>query len=231
MASTEQAVSISIVASSPSDNLLDKEESKNDPEPPYNNTNGVLSSPTDNLLDKEEPDSNTPEIGEPSEPESADGLERNESNNDTEQPTNGLSTASPTDNLLDTEEAENDLPKPEPQSIQESSTTEESGKEPRKSESDGKNAAFPQQRAGNGDQKAKGSDTKEDVDHDKLQDLMMGDEDEPQPLVGYWAWKNSIMTHKMKMHLAKNSDLGLHVVLAILVNQVRYERNAVAMTV
>ena len=53
----------------------------------------------------------------------------------------------------------------------------------------------------------------------------------PQPLVGYWLWKNTVLTHKMRMHLAKNSDLALHVVLAVLVNQVRYERNAVALTV
>ena len=30
------------------------------------------------------------------------------------------------------------------------------------------------------------------------------------PLVGYWAWKNTIRTHKIQMHLAKNSDLALH---------------------
>jgi hypothetical protein len=35
----------------------------------------------------------------------------------------------------------------------------------------------------------------------------------------------------MKMHLAKGSDLSLHIVLAIIVNQVRYERNALAMTI
>ena len=52
-----------------------------------------------------------------------------------------------------------------------------------------------------------------------------------QPLVGYWTWKNTYKVHKMRLHLAKNSDLAMHVVLAILVNQVRYERNAVAMTV
>jgi hypothetical protein len=56
------------------------------------------------------------------------------------------------------------------------------------------------------------------------------EKEEPE-LVAYWAWKNSLLTHKMQMHLGKNSDLALHVVLAILVNQVRYERNALAMTV
>jgi hypothetical protein len=55
--------------------------------------------------------------------------------------------------------------------------------------------------------------------------------DEEEPLIGYWTWKNTYRVHKMRMHLARNSDLALHVVLAILVNQVRYERNAIAMTV
>jgi hypothetical protein len=52
-----------------------------------------------------------------------------------------------------------------------------------------------------------------------------------QPLVGYWVWENTLRTHKMKMHVAKGADLALHVVLAILVNQLRYERNAIAMAV
>jgi hypothetical protein len=52
-----------------------------------------------------------------------------------------------------------------------------------------------------------------------------------QPLVGYWAWENTLRTHKMKMHLAKGSDLALHIVLAVLVNQLRYERNAIALAV
>lgn len=56
-------------------------------------------------------------------------------------------------------------------------------------------------------------------------------EEEEQPLVGYWSWDNTFRVHKMKMHLAKGSDLSLHVVLAIIANQVRYERNAIAMTV
>jgi hypothetical protein len=55
-------------------------------------------------------------------------------------------------------------------------------------------------------------------------------DDDVQPLVGYWSWNNTLRVHRMKMHLAKNSDLALHVVLAIIVNQVRYERNAVAIT-
>ena len=216
LAGTEQIDSLL----SPSDNLLDEEKFNNDPEQP---DNAVVSSPADNLLDIEEPDDDTPETGEPSEPEDADSPEEKESNNDTEQPANGLAT--PLDNLLDKEEPENDVPEPEQQSSQES--TGEPGNEPSKSESDAYEAS-PEQRVGNGEPKAEGSDKEEDADYDKLQDLVG---DEPQPLVAYWAWKNSIMTHKMRMHLAKNSDLGLHVVLAILVNQVRYERNAVAMTV
>ena len=52
-----------------------------------------------------------------------------------------------------------------------------------------------------------------------------------QPLIGYWAWENTLRTHKMKMHLAKGSDLALHIVLAVLVNQLRYERNAIAIAV
>ena len=52
-----------------------------------------------------------------------------------------------------------------------------------------------------------------------------------QPLIGYWNWENTMRTHRMKLHLAAGSDLALHVVIAILVNQVRYERNAIALTV
>lgn len=73
----------------------------------------------------------------------------------------------------------------------------------------------------------------DDVDDEKTQDAHDSDEekDADQPLVGYWLWENTFRNHKMKMHVAKGSDLALHVVLAILVNQVRYERNAVAMTI
>jgi len=52
-----------------------------------------------------------------------------------------------------------------------------------------------------------------------------------EPLIGYWMWDNTIRTHKIKMHVAKNADLALHVVVAIIANQVRYERNAIAMSV
>lgn len=55
--------------------------------------------------------------------------------------------------------------------------------------------------------------------------------EEDQPLVGYWLWENTLRTHKVKMHVAKGTDLALHVVLAIITNQVRYERNAIAMTI
>jgi len=57
------------------------------------------------------------------------------------------------------------------------------------------------------------------------------EEEKQQPLVGFWHWDNTLRTHRMKLHVAKGADLALHVVLAIIVNQVRYERNAIAMTV
>jgi hypothetical protein len=53
-------------------------------------------------------------------------------------------------------------------------------------------------------------------------------EQESQPLVGYWYWEHSLRSHRMKMHVAKGADLALHVVMAIVVNQVRFERNAIA---
>ena len=62
-------------------------------------------------------------------------------------------------------------------------------------------------------------------------------EDEPQPnseeddsIIAYWKWENTWKTQQIKMHLGAGSDLALHVVLAIIANQVRYERNAIAMT-
>ena len=60
------------------------------------------------------------------------------------------------------------------------------------------------------------------------------EDDKEQPLVGYWNWEHNfraIKIQKMRMHVAKGADLALHVVVAILVNQVRYERNALAMTI
>jgi hypothetical protein len=50
-----------------------------------------------------------------------------------------------------------------------------------------------------------------------------------QPLVGYWAWENTLRVHKMRLHLAQRGDLAQHVVLAIIMNQVRCERH-VALT-
>lgn len=48
-------------------------------------------------------------------------------------------------------------------------------------------------------------------------------EDRREALVSYWQWKNTYTTHKMQLHLAKNSDLALHVVLSIILNICRYE--------
>lgn len=42
-----------------------------------------------------------------------------------------------------------------------------------------------------------------------------------EPLIGYWSWKNSLTVHKMELHLVDGSDLALHVVLAIVMNQIR----------
>jgi len=58
-----------------------------------------------------------------------------------------------------------------------------------------------------------------------------GEVEREQPLVAYWHWEHSLRSQKMKLHLAKGADLALHVVMAIIVNQVRYERNAIAMTI
>jgi len=76
------------------------------------------------------------------------------------------------------------------------------------------------------------SEHKEDVlvDTDDEEEIIRVPE-EDQPLVGYWLWENTLRTHKIKMHVAKGTDLALHVVLAIITNQVRYERNAIAMTI
>lgn len=56
-------------------------------------------------------------------------------------------------------------------------------------------------------------------------------DDDEDGICGYWKWENTWKTHQIKMHLAEASDLAMHVVLAIIANQVRYERNAIAMTV
>eukprot|EP00548_Thalassiothrix_antarctica_P011157 CAMPEP_0194159238 /NCGR_PEP_ID=MMETSP0152-20130528/77720_1 /TAXON_ID=1049557 /ORGANISM="Thalassiothrix antarctica, Strain L6-D1" /LENGTH=96 /DNA_ID=CAMNT_0038868779 /DNA_START=671 /DNA_END=957 /DNA_ORIENTATION=+ len=51
-----------------------------------------------------------------------------------------------------------------------------------------------------------------------------------EPLVGFWNWDNTMRVHKMKMHLAKETDLALHVIMAIVTNQLRQERNVVVST-
>jgi hypothetical protein len=86
---------------------------------------------------------------------------------------------------------------------------------------------------GNGVQESKESGDVSDADADGEEHNSNAEQEqeEEQPLVGYWSWDNTLRVHKMKMHLAKGSDLSLHIVLAIIVNQVRYERNAIAMTV
>jgi len=77
------------------------------------------------------------------------------------------------------------------------------------------------------------SESKESELSDGEKDATSQDEDpsREQPLVGYWTWENTLRTQKVKMHVAKGADLALHIVLAIIVNQVRYERNAIAMTI
>jgi len=54
------------------------------------------------------------------------------------------------------------------------------------------------------------------------------DEGHEHPLVSYFFWKHTSMNlgkHKMHMHLARHSDLALHIIFAIVSNQVRSERN------
>jgi hypothetical protein len=86
---------------------------------------------------------------------------------------------------------------------------------------------------GDGVQESKESGDVSDVDADAEHHNGNAEQEQEQdqPLVGYWSWDNTLRVHKMKMHLAKGSDLSLHIVLAIIVNQVRYERNALAMTI
>jgi hypothetical protein len=52
-----------------------------------------------------------------------------------------------------------------------------------------------------------------------------------QPLVGYWIWEHTLRSHKIKLHVAKGTDLALHVVLAIIANQVRFERHALTIAI
>ena len=54
------------------------------------------------------------------------------------------------------------------------------------------------------------------------------EEENMPPLVSYFFWKHTSLNlgkHKIHMHLAQHSDLALHVVFAIVSNQVRSERN------
>lgn len=55
--------------------------------------------------------------------------------------------------------------------------------------------------------------------------------DDEQPLVGFWSWDSRIRVHRMKMHVGAGADLALHVVLAVVTNQLRSERHAVAVAV
>jgi hypothetical protein len=52
-----------------------------------------------------------------------------------------------------------------------------------------------------------------------------------QPLVGYWSWEHTLRTHQIKVHVAKGTDLALHVIMAVIASQVRFERHAIAMTI
>jgi hypothetical protein len=66
---------------------------------------------------------------------------------------------------------------------------------------------------------------------DKTENGEQEEKEQEQPLVGYWSWDNTFRVHRMKIHLAKGSDISLHIVLAIIANQVRTERNAIALSV
>lgn len=43
-------------------------------------------------------------------------------------------------------------------------------------------------------------------------------------LVGFWVWEHTVKTHRIKMHLAKNSDMALHIALAVMTNMVHTQR-------
>mmetsp|Transcript_57887 Transcript_57887/g.172795 ORF Transcript_57887/g.172795 Transcript_57887/m.172795 type:complete len:238 (-) Transcript_57887:283-996(-) len=45
-------------------------------------------------------------------------------------------------------------------------------------------------------------------------------------LVGFWVWEHTAKTHRIKMHLAKNSDTALHIALAVMTNMVHNQRMA-----
>lgn len=86
-----------------------------------------------------------------------------------------------------------------------------------------KNSETPNQQS-NDTTTAESSNNEEESDE-------AGTTEEDDNLVAYWMWENTWTTHQMKMHVAADSDLALHVVMTIIVNQVRYERNAIAMTI
>jgi hypothetical protein len=46
------------------------------------------------------------------------------------------------------------------------------------------------------------------------------------PLDGHWVWEHTLNTHKMKMNLAKGTDIALHCLLAVMTNMVSLERIA-----
>ena len=76
-----------------------------------------------------------------------------------------------------------------------------------------------------------GSDVLEASSTISTKDEPPPNDDEDDSIIAYWKWENTWKTQQIKMHLAAGSDLALHVVVAIIANQVRYERNAIAMTV
>lgn len=63
------------------------------------------------------------------------------------------------------------------------------------------------------------------------EDEPLSQQEQDDAIIGYWKWENTWKTQQIKMHVAAGSDLALHVVLAIIANQVRYERNAIACTI
>ena len=89
---------------------------------------------------------------------------------------------------------------------------------------------------GNGVDECKSEEIVVENTRSRVEEPKGGDENaaegsDTQSLVGYWYWEHSLRSQRMKMQVAKGTDLALHVVIAILVNQVRYERNAIAMTI
>ena len=70
-----------------------------------------------------------------------------------------------------------------------------------------------------------------DEENVKPEDVASSTESPLEPLVGFWAWDNTLRVHKMKMHVGKGADLALHVILAVVTNQLRTERHAIAVSV